>query len=239
MAGMVTYQVTYPMTCKPEDTIAHIKAKELLVDFYFDVFANGEYPSYITKDLERKGIMPVFEEEDAKLLKENTVDYLSISYYQSQVVSAEKADGKWLISGITQNPNLETNEWGWAIDPIGLRVCLKDMYARYRLPIFITENGIGVREELNENNTVEDNYRIDYVREHIKQMKIAMEEGVEVFGYLTWGSTDLISSGGQFEKRYGFIFVNRGETDLRDLKRYKKKSFDWYKRVIATNGEEL
>jgi 6-phospho-beta-glucosidase len=239
MAGMVTYQVTYPNTCKPEDAIANMKAKELLVDFYFDVFSNGEYPTYVTKDLERKGIMPVFEEGDAELLKEHTVDYLSISYYQSQTVSADKVDGKWLISGLTKNPNLETNEWGWAIDPIGLRVCLKDMYARYRLPIFITENGIGVREELNENNTVEDDYRIEYLSEHIKQMKIAMEEGVDVIGYLTWGSTDLISSGGQFEKRYGFVFVNRGESDLRDLKRYKKKSFSWFKQVIATNGEEL
>ncbi|MBM7691751.1 6-phospho-beta-glucosidase [Peribacillus deserti] len=239
MAGMVTYQVTYPNTCKPEDAIANMKAKELLVDFYFDVFVNGEYPAYVSKDLERKGIMPIFEPGDAELLKENIVDYLSISYYQSQTVSADKADGKSLIPGMAPNPNLNTNEWGWAIDPIGLRVCLKDMYARYHLPIFITENGIGVREQLDENNTVKDDYRIEYLSEHIKQMKIAMEEGVDVIGYLTWGATDLISSGGQFEKRYGFVFVNRGETDLRDLKRYKKKSFDWYRRVIATNGEEL
>ena len=183
--------------------------------------------------------MPVFEEGDVELLKENTVDYLSISYYQSQTVSAGKCDASRLIEGVTPNPHLKANEWGWSIDPIGLRVALKDMYSRYRLPIFITENGIGVREELNENKTVEDDYRIQYLSEHIQQMKRAMEEGVEVFGYLTWGSTDLISSGGQFEKRYGFIYVNRGEEDLRDLKRYKKKSFDWYKRVIATNGAEL
>ncbi|WP_409293771.1 glycoside hydrolase family 1 protein [Peribacillus sp. SCS-26] len=239
MAGMVTYMTTYPHTCKPEDAIANIHAKELLVDFYFDVFAHGEYPSYVTSRLKRKNIMPKFEEGDEELLKENTVDYLSISYYQSQTTSAEKADPSALISGITPNPNLKTNEWGWAIDPIGLRVCLKDMYARYRLPIFITENGIGVREELNGDNTVEDDYRIQYIGSHIKEMKLAMEEGVEVFGYLTWGSTDLISSGGQFEKRYGFIYVNRGESDLRDLKRYKKKSFDWYKQVIESNGTEL
>jgi 6-phospho-beta-glucosidase len=239
MAGMVTYMATYPNTCKPEDALANMKAKELLVDFYFDVFAYGEYPAYVTSDLKRKGIMPVFEDGDLELLKENTVDYLSISYYQSQTVSAGKFDGSRLIEGITPNPHLQANEWGWAIDPIGLRIALKDMYSRYRLPIFITENGIGVREELNEQLTVEDDYRIQYVSEHIQQMKLAMEEGVDVFGYLTWGSTDLISSGGQFEKRYGFIYVNRGEEDLRDLKRYKKKSFDWYKRVIATNGREL
>jgi 6-phospho-beta-glucosidase len=236
MAGMVTYMATYPNTCKPEDAIANMKAKELLIDFYFDVFAHGEYPTYVTSELRRKGIMPVFEEGDAELLKANTVDYLSISYYQSQTVSAEKIEGSKLIEGVIPNPHLKANEWGWAIDPIGLRVVLKDMYARYRLPIFITENGIGIREELNENNTIEDDYRIQYLSEHIKQMKLAIEEGVDVIGYLTWGSTDLISSGGQFEKRYGFIYVNRGEEDLRDLKRYKKKSFEWYKRVISTNG---
>lgn len=240
MAGMVTYMTTYPHTCKPEDALANMKAKELLVDFYFDVFSHGEYPTYVTSDLKGKGIMPVFEEGDAELLKENTVDYLSISYYQSQTVSAEKVEGtKKLIEGVTPNPYLQSNEWGWSIDPIGLRISLKDLYARYRLPIFITENGIGVREELDGGLTVKDVYRIEYLREHIKQMKLAMEEGVEVFGYLTWGSTDLISSGGQFEKRYGFIFVNRGENEMRDLKRYKKKSFNWYKEVIASNGENL
>ncbi len=239
MAGMVTYMTTYPHTCKPEDALANMKAKELLVDFYFDVFSHGEYPTYVTSDLKSKGIMPVFEEGDAELLKENTVDYLSISYYQSQTVSAEKVDGTMLIEGVTPNPYLQSNEWGWSIDPIGLRISLKDLYARYRLPIFITENGIGVREELDGGLTVKDVYRIEYLREHIKQMKLAMEEGVEVFGFLTWGSTDLISSGGQFEKRYGFIFVNRGENEMRDLKRYKKKSFNWYKEVIASNGENL
>jgi 6-phospho-beta-glucosidase len=234
MAGMVTYMTTYPTTSKPEDAIANMKAKELLVDFYFDVFAHGEYPSYVANS--RKGIFPLFEEGDAELLKENTVDYLSISYYQSQTVSAGKSKSNEMISGIMPNPHLDANEWGWAIDPIGLRVSLKDMYARYRLPIFITENGIGVREELNEYNTVEDDYRIYYLSEHIKQMKLAMEEGVDVIGYLTWGSTDILSSQGQMEKRYGFIYVNRGEKEIRDLKRYKKKSFDWFKRVIETNG---
>lgn len=233
MAGMVTYTTIYPHTSNPRDALAAMKAKELLCDFFFDVFAFGEYPSYVKSDLAKKGIMPVMEEGDAGLLKENTADYLSISYYQSQTASAEKAEQ------LTANPCLQTNEWGWAIDPVGLRICLKDMYARYRLPIFITENGIGLREQLNENGTVEDDARINYLREHIQQMKLAMEEGVDVFGYLTWGSTDLISSGGSFEKRYGFIYVNRGESDLRDLKRYKKKSFDWYKQVIASNGEKL
>jgi len=113
------------------------------------------------------------------------------------------------------------------------------MYARYQMPIFITENGIGVKEELNENNTVEDDYRIDYLRKHIEQMKLAMEEGVQVIGYLIWGSTDILSSKGEMKKRYGLIYVNRDEKDLKDLKRYKKKSFYWFQKVIATNGREL
>lgn len=183
--------------------------------------------------------MPVFEEGDAELLKDNTVDYLSLSYYQSQTVKHLPETDGHIISGVCPNPKLDTNEWGWAIDPIGLRVALKDMYARYRLPIFITENGIGVREELDENQTVEDQYRIDYLREHIEQMKLAMKEGVDVIGYLSWGSTDILSSQGEMKKRYGFVFVNRDETNLRDLNRYKKKSFDWFKGVISSNGVKL
>ncbi|WP_138418160.1 glycoside hydrolase family 1 protein [Aquibacillus sediminis] len=237
MAGMITYFTTYPLTPKPEDAIANHKAKELLNDFYFDVFANGEYPTYVTSELQRKGIMPTFEAGDEQLLKENTVDYLSISYYQSHTVQASNEEGS--DAGLTRNPYLEATEWGWTIDPIGFRIALKDMYSRYRLPIFVTENGIGVREELDENNTVEDDYRIDYLKAHIEQMKLAMEEGVDIFGYLTWGATDILSSSGQMSKRYGFIFVNRDEQDLRDLKRYKKKSFDWFKQVIATNGVKL
>jgi 6-phospho-beta-glucosidase len=239
IAGMITYMTTYPISCKPSDVIANVKAKELLIDFYCDVFANGEYPTYVTSQLEKKGIMPIFEDGDVELLKENTVDYLSISYYQSQTVKYDVENKNEIIAGVTPNPHLEANEWGWSIDSIGLRVALKDLYARYRLPIFITENGIGVREELDENMTVEDQYRIDYLKEHIEQMKLAMEEGVEVFGYLTWGSTDILSSQGEMKKRYGFIFVNREETDLRDLKRYKKKSFYWFQKVIASNGAEL
>ncbi|MFZ4451219.1 glycoside hydrolase family 1 protein [Salibacterium aidingense] len=237
MGGMVTYFTTYPASPKPEDALANVKTKELLVDLYFDIFANGEYPAYVLAYLQKINAVPVFEEEDADLLKGNTVDYLSISYYQSHVVQA--ADDSKVDGGLSKNPFLEETEWGWAIDPIGLRIALKDMHARYRLPIFITENGIGVQEELNYHYTVEDDYRIDYLKRHIEEMKKAMEEGVEVIGYLTWGATDILSSKGQMSKRYGFVFVNRGEKDLRDLKRYKKKSFDWFQRVIQTNGREL
>ena len=240
MGGMIAYTPTYPATCQPNDVLASVKVKELLVDSYFDVFAQGEYPTYITSQLREKGILPVFENGDADLLKRNTVDYLSFSYYQSNTVKYTGADtALGLFSGIGANPYLKTNEWGWAIDPVGLRIVLKDLYARYQMPIFITENGIGVQEELNKNNTVEDDYRIEYLKQHIEQMKLAMEEGVDVIGYLMWGSTDILSSQGEMKKRYGFIFVNRDETNLRDLKRYKKKSFSWFKKVVASNGEDL
>jgi 6-phospho-beta-glucosidase len=239
MCGMVAYTTTYPLTCKPEDALANYKVKELLSDFFFDVFANGEYPTYVTSDLKNRGIMPVFEEGDIELLKKNTVDYLAFSYYRSNTVKESEKKDEEFIPGITSNPYLKENEWGWAIDPIGLRIALKDIYARYRMPIFITENGIGVKEELDENNTVQDDYRIDYLRNHIEQMKIAMEEGVDIIGYLMWGSTDILSSHGEMKKRYGFIFVNRDENNLRDLKRYKKKSFNWFKKVTSTNGKNL
>lgn len=239
MGGMVTYLTMYPNSCKPEDALATLKAKELFNDLYFDVFANGEYPSYVTSNLKKKNIMPVFEAGDEELLKENTVDYLTFSYYQSQTVKFVGEKSEEVMKGMVPNPNLKANEWGWSIDPIGIRVALKEIYARYRMPIFISENGIGVREELNENNTVEDDYRIDYLKAHIEQMKLAMEEGVDVIGYLMWGCTDILSSQGEMKKRYGVIFVNRDETDLRDLKRYKKKSFNWFKKVIESNGEIL
>ncbi|GIM30216.1 hypothetical protein CPJCM30710_28820 [Clostridium polyendosporum] len=239
MGGMVTYLTTYPATCKPEDVLANQQVKELFNDLYFDVYAKGEYPASITHKLTNKNIMPVFEKGHVELLKENTVDYLTFSYYQSKVVKYTDESEKSIIPGITTNPYLKINEWGWAIDPIGLRIALNDIYARYKTPIFITENGIGVQEELNENYTVEDDYRMEYLKQHIEQMKLSMEEGVEVIGYLTWGSTDILSSQGEMKKRYGFIYVNRDETDLKDLKRYRKKSFEWFKKVIATNGKDL
>ena len=238
MGGMVVYTTLYPNSCDPLDVLQTCKSKELLIDFYLDVFVNGEYPTYLLKYLENNNIKIEIHDEDIQLLKENIVDYITISYYQSTTIKYSPEDKK-IIKGITPNPNLELNQWGCAIDPIGLRIALKDMYSKYRIPIFITENGIGVIEELDENNTVEDDYRIDYLKNHIQQMKYAMEEGVDVIGYLTWGATDILSSKGEMKKRYGYIFVNRDETDLRDLKRYKKKSFDWYKNVIATNGNKL
>lgn len=238
MGGMIAYTATYPATCQPTDVLANIEQKEIMSDVFFEVFARGVYPGYITSRLQKAGLMPDITPEDSDILQNNTVDYLSFSYYQSRIVKAEKSEGVSFFN-LQSNPYLKSNEWGWSIDPIGLKIALKDTYIRFKLPILISENGIGVQEELDENYTVEDDYRIDYMREHLRQMKAAIEEGVEVFGYLMWGSTDILSSHGEMKKRYGVIFVNRGECDLRDLKRYKKKSFYWYRKVIASNGETL
>ncbi|MFB1049851.1 glycoside hydrolase family 1 protein [Paraliobacillus sp. JSM ZJ581] len=237
MGGMISYFLTYPANPEPVDVLANVEVKQLLIDCYLDIFTTGEYPSYFTAKLEQENRVLKMHRDDVALLKENIVDYLSISYYQSRVVQYTGDDN--LFTSMMKNHHLQMSEWGAVIDPIGLRIALKDIYARYKLPIFITENGIGVREKLNQDNFVDDYYRIDYLKQHIEQMKISMQEGVDVIGYLTWGSTDILSSKGEMSKRYGLIYVNRCESELLDLKRYKKKSFYWFKRVIESNAEEL
>lgn len=240
MAGMVCYFTTYPYSSKPKDVLENNKARDWLNNFYLDIFVYGKYPSYVLSYLNSMGIMPSFEPGDKKILQENTVDYLSISYYSSQLVkSTSEYSNSSEDSVLINDSSLPSTEWKAPIDPIGLRIALKDIYFGYKIPIFITENGIGVNENLNKNQTVEDVYRINFLRDHIQQMKLAMEEGVEVIGYLTWGSTDILSSQGQMSKRYGFIYIDREEKTLKSLKRYKKKSFDWFKNVIKTNGDCL
>ncbi|PRR83786.1 glycoside hydrolase family 1 protein [Clostridium vincentii] len=248
MYGMINFIGIYPATCKPEDVLYAEKLKEFNLVF-LHVFSKGEYPTYYTAPLENNNMMPKYEAGDLELIKENTVDALSISYYftfiadttknSDSILFGESNDPTNMYALVSANPYLKSSEWGWAIDPIGLRIILKDIYSRYGLPIFIVENGIGANEELNENNTVNDDYRIDYLKRHIEEMKLAISEGVEVEGYLMWGSTDILSSGGQMSKRYGFVFVNRTDADIKDLKRYKKKSFAWFKKVIKSNGEVL
>ncbi|MBS7124181.1 MAG: family 1 glycosylhydrolase [Coprobacillus sp.] len=180
-------------------------------------------------------------DDEKDILKKGTVDFISFSYYESMTVSHdENGSTSNIISGAIKNPYLETTAWGRAIDPQGLRVVLNELYDRYQIPLFIVENGLGTTDEL-VNGTVEDDYRIDYHRKHIEQMKKAIDEdGVELLGYTTWGCIDLVSAvTGEMKKRYGFIYVDRNNDGSGSLKRYKKKSFDWYKKVIASNGEDL
>lgn len=177
-------------------------------------------------------------------MKENTVDFISFSYYSSRLTSADPQVNKETSGNVfatLKNPYLKASEWGWQIDPLGLRITMNALYDRYQKPLFIVENGLGAVDTLEADGTVRDDYRIEYLREHIKAMKDAVNlDGVELLGYTTWGCIDLVSaSTGEMRKRYGFIYVEKYDDGTGGLVRRKKKSFDWYKRVIQTNGEEL
>lgn len=234
---------TYPYTCKPGDVLeAMNKNRENY--FFIDVQSRGDYPAYALKEMERKGINIKMEDGDAEILKKYTVDFISFSYYSSRCASSDPEVNKLTEGNIfasLKNPNLDESEWGWHIDPLGLRITLNSLYDRYQKPLFIVENGLGAVDTPDENGYVEDDYRIAYLREHIKAMKDAVDiDGVDLLGYTTWGCIDLVSARtGEMKKRYGFIYVDRDNDGKGTLKRSKKKSFDWYKKVIASNGEEL
>ncbi len=232
----------YPLTCKPTDVLAAQKSNR---DNYFfvDVQSRGKYPEYKLRELEREGILPEITEEDKKLLAENTVDFISFSYYSTRVATGDqtvKATEENLLSS-AENKYLEKTDWGWAIDPLGFRITINDIYDRYQKPLFVVENGLGAVDTPDENGYVEDDYRIDYLRDHIKNMRDAVElDGVDLLGYTTWGPIDLVSAGtGEMKKRYGFIYVDRDNYGNGTLNRSKKKSFDWYKKVIESNGQDL
>lgn len=241
---MLAAGATYPYSCRPED-VFEAQKKNRDNYFFIDVQSRGEYPAYALKEFEREGIDVGMSEEDRKILKEHTVDFISFSYYSSRCTST---DPEILAKGMSgnafrgvKNPYLKASQWGWQIDPLGLRITMNELYDRYQKPLFIVENGLGAKDEVDENGYVEDDYRIDYLREHIKAMKDAVElDGVELWGYTSWGPIDLVSaSTGEMSKRYGFIYVDKDDEGHGTLKRSKKKSFDWYKKVIATNGEDL
>lgn len=242
---MVLAMPTYPMTPKPEDVLA---AREFENQNYLfsDIHARGKYPSYIQRFFKENNINIKFESGDKELLAENTVDFISFSYYMSSVQAHDPENYQSsignLLGGIA-NPYLESSEWGWQVDPIGLRIVLNNLYDRYQLPLFIVENGLGAKDVLIEGAdgpTVDDDYRIDYLKKHLQQVGEAIEDGVELLGYTTWGCIDLVSaSTAQMSKRYGFIYVDKNDDGSGTLNRYKKKSFYWYKEVIESNGETL
>ena len=227
----------------PEDVWASRKSDRENY-FFIDVQSRGEYPAYALKEMERNGIQIEMEPGDAALLKEHTVDFISFSYYSSRVSTTdnellEQTAGNIFAS--VKNPYLQASEWGWQIDPLGLRITMNDIYDRYQKPLFIVENGLGAVDTPDENGYVEDDYRIDYLAAHIQAMKDAVElDGVDLLGYTTWGCIDLVSAGtGEMKKRYGFIYVDRDNQGNGTLARSKKKSFNWYKKVIDSNGENL
>lgn len=239
MVASVPY---YPATPDPENMIRAM-LKEQSGYLFTDVQVRGYYPGYIKRWINENNIILKKEREDDEILK-NTVDFISFSYYMSLCVSSDASKESVQFFGTTaENPYLQITRWGWPIDPKGLRLTLNRLYDRYQKPLFIAENGMGAVDELTEKEgsyTVEDDYRIDYLKQHLEQVEKAIEDGVEVMGYAAWGCIDLVSaSTGQMSKRYGMIYVDRNDDGTGSLKRYRKKSFYWYQRVIETNGQSL
>ncbi|GKW15000.1 6-phospho-beta-glucosidase [Pectobacterium carotovorum subsp. carotovorum] len=231
----------YPWSCKPEDVWAALnKDRENL--FFIDVQARGTYPAYTGRLFKEKGITIASEPGDDEILK-NTVDFVSFSYYASRCASADMNEQNSSAANIVKslkNPHIKASEWGWGIDPLGLRITMNMMYDRYQKPLFLVENGLGAKDEINAQGEIDDDYRISYLREHISAMADAIGDGIPVIGYTSWGCIDLVSaSTGEMSKRYGFIYVDRDDRGEGTLARKKKKSFYWYKKVIASNGSDL
>ncbi|MDF3000856.1 MAG: bglA [Bacillota bacterium] len=242
---MVLSMPTYPLTPHPDDLIAVMKAEHMNY-FFGDVHVRGEYPGYIKRYFKENQIELKIEKEDEEILT-HTVDFVSFSYYMSVCETADlekKKKGEGNLMGGIPNPYLPSSEWGWQIDPQGIRYVLNMFWDRWQKPLFIVENGLGAVDELVEDGqggkTVHDDYRISYLNDHLVQVGEAIEDGVPVMGYTTWGCIDLVSaSTAELKKRYGFIYVDRKDDGTGTLARYKKKSFGWYKEIIASNGDAL
>jgi 6-phospho-beta-glucosidase len=237
MAGMLSY----PKTCNPNDVWKNIEMERNSL-FFSDVMMRGCYPSYIKRYFEENNIHVEMEDGDLGLIKNYPTEFLAFSYYMSSVASTDPEDNKMIgnFSIGVSNPHLDTSEWGWQIDPTGLRIYLNNLYDRYQKPLFIVENGLGAVDTVKEDGNIEDDYRINYLKQHIAAMKEAVKDGVELLGYTPWGCIDLVSaSTGEMKKRYGFIYVDKDNEGNGTLNRSRKKSFYWYKKVIATNGENL
>ena len=245
IGGMLAYSEVYPATCRPEDILAARKWDEFINFNLLDAFAKGHFSREVTHYVEQKGIAWKLTDSEKEILASHREDYLCFSYYASNTISAEKISpdayvNEYLVQGAQNNPYIKATEWNWQIDPLGFRDVLNKMYQRYGLPVFPIENGIGVQEEWDGEHEIEDDYRIEYHRNHIQAMFDAMnEDGVKVLGYLGWGLIDILSSQGDMRKRYGVVYVNRTNHDLRDMKRVPKKSYHWLKKVIASNGSDL
>ena len=239
---MVAAMPSYPYSCNPEDMIKFVESnREQLM--FTDVHVRGHYPRHTLKLWERKNYNLDITEEDKKILKEGIVDFIGCSYYLTTVVTADKtmkttgndSAGK---ADVVENPYLKISDWGWNIDPVGLRFYLNQLYDKYELPIFIVENGFGAEDVLKSDNTVDDDYRIEYLASHIREMKNAIEiDGVDVIGYTVWGCIDPVSfTTGEMKKRYGFIYNDQDDYGVGSHKRYKKDSYIWYQNVIKSNG---
>lgn len=242
MGNMIAFAANYPLTPDPEDVLLAQESTNRFCWFCSDVQVKGEYPYYMKSYFRRKKIAIRMEEGDEDLLKKGTVDLYTFSYYMSNCVTTHTEAGTTTgnLAGGWKNPYLAMSDWGWQIDPKGLRWALNAIYDRYGIPVMVVENGLGARDVKADDGRIHDTYRIAYLRDHIRAMKEALEDGVDLIGYTPWGCIDLVSaSTGEMAKRYGFIFVNKFDDGTGDLSREKKDSFYWYKKVIASNGADL
>ncbi|TCN27475.1 glycoside hydrolase family 1 protein [Mesobacillus foraminis] len=240
---MLVYVPTYSYDSNPENVMHALQEERLFNNYCGDVQVRGEYPAFANRFFKENDITLDIKEGDLELLKEGTVDFISLSYYMSRTEKKNKTPeeiGQGNLIGGVKNPFLNASDWGWEIDPTGLRIGLNQLYDRYQKPLFIVENGLGAYDKVEEDGSINDDYRIDYLREHIQAMGEAIEDGVELMGYTPWGCIDLVSaSTGEMSKRYGFIYVDKQDDGTGTLDRKKKKSFHWYKEVIETNGKKL
>ncbi|MCM3701835.1 6-phospho-beta-glucosidase [Paenibacillus macerans] len=233
----------YPYTCNPDDVYQGME-KDRESYFFIDVQSRGEYPGYAKRFFRDHGLTIEMEPGDAEILKEHTVDYIGFSYYSSRTTSTDPEVNKKMTSGnvfgSVANPYLDKSEWGWTIDPLGLRITANQLHDRYQKPLFVVENGLGAHDEVTPEGEVNDDYRIDYLKRHLAELGEAIQDGCEILGYTCWGPIDIVSaSSGEMRKRYGYIYVDRDNEGKGTLKRIKKKSFGWYKNVIQSNGENL
>ena len=242
----------YQATCSPEDAIAAHNWETIRCWNFLDIAVNGRYNNLSWSYLTDRGFEPKIIDGDMDILKKGNPDFIAINYYSTATIAQSKNDssdisaragdqqimlGEQGVYRPAENEYVEKTQYGWVVDPVGLRMTLRKVYERYNLPIIITENGIGASDKLNEDGTIHDKYRIDYIKKHLKQLQLAITDGVDVIGYCPWSAIDVVSTHQGYGKRYGFIYVNRDEFDLKDLRRIKKDSFFWYKDVIESNGE--
>lgn len=241
IGNMLLGGLVYPLTCKPDDVLEALQENRAW-QFFGDVQCRGAYPGYMLRFFRENGIQLEITDADREALK-STVDFISFSYYMTGCVTTDEAlnqQARGNILSMVPNPHLASSEWGWQIDPIGLRTLLNVLWDRYQKPLFIVENGLGAKDKPDAGGVVQDDYRISYLNDHLVQVREAIDDGVEIMGYTSWGPIDLVSaSKAELSKRYGFIYVDRDDKGNGTLARSRKKSFWWYQEVIATNGASL
>lgn len=241
IGNMIARLQNYPYTCRPDDVFRTYKEEQINL-FYEDVMARGYYPKTILNFYKENGVTIDWYPNYERILQEGTVDFLTFSYYFTSVISDEpdKREPSGTFVRKLRNPYLSFSDWGWATDPLGLRLTLNVLFDRYQKPLFIVENGLGAHDQLTKENTIHDSYRIDYLRQHINAISEAIDDGVPILGYTSWGCIDLVSCGdGQMSKRYGFVYVDANDNGEGTYRRYPKDSFYWYKKVIDSNGNDL